>query len=66
MTFDWQNLVVLAIVAAAAMYIARVGWTSLVARKTTACGGCRNCASREKSGDVFSITSSPATDAKTR
>lgn len=57
MSWDWQNLIVLAIVAAAAGYLARLGWTSIVARRRSACGSCRNCGPEEKPRDVFSITS---------
>lgn len=55
MNLDWQNLIVLAIVAGAAAYIARLGWASFVARKASACGGCRNCAADKNPRDVFSI-----------
>jgi hypothetical protein len=61
MNLDWQNLIVLAIVAAAAVYIARLAWTSITARKASACGACRNCGTSEKTQDVFSITSQSST-----
>lgn len=59
MTFDWQNLIVLLIVAAAAVYVARLAWTSIVAKRANACGGCRNCATSEKTPEVFNLTSQP-------
>jgi hypothetical protein len=39
---DWQNLIVLAAVALAGVYLARVAWRS-VARRASACGHCAAC-----------------------
>jgi len=44
MIFAWQNLIVLAIVAIAACYLARVMWRS-IALKKSGCGGCGTCPS---------------------
>jgi hypothetical protein len=43
MNLDWQNFAVLLLVAAAAIYLARLGWQSVARRKATACGGCGSC-----------------------
>ncbi len=42
-SFDWQNLAVLAIVLAAAGYLARTAWRSVARRKASACGACGDC-----------------------
>jgi hypothetical protein len=42
--WDWQNLVAMLAVAAALAFVVRLGWQSIVARKTAACGGCNRCA----------------------
>ncbi len=60
MHLDWQNLLVLAIIAAAVVYITRLAWTSITARKASACGACRNCGPSEKPHDVFTIATQPA------
>ncbi len=62
MQLDYQNLLVLAIVAAAVVYVARLAWTSITARKASACGACRNCGSSEKAQDVFSIASQDSSE----
>ncbi len=62
MHLDSQNLLVLAIVAAAVVYVARLAWTSITARKASACGACRNCGTSEKAQDVFSIASQDNTE----
>jgi len=62
MTLDWQNLIVLAIVAGATAYVARMVWSSIFARKASACGGCRNCGTIQKPGEVFSIASHRTSD----
>ncbi len=43
MSFDIQTSVVLAVVVAAAVYVARTAWRSIVERKVAACGGCGTC-----------------------
>jgi hypothetical protein len=45
----WQNLIVLALVAAAGVYLARLVWQSLARRKAAACGGCSGCAQKTAS-----------------
>jgi hypothetical protein len=45
LSIDWQNLVVLALVAAAGSYLARQAWATIVRKKSGACGSCGNCAS---------------------
>jgi hypothetical protein len=45
MTFDWQQMATLAIVALAVAYVGRLGWRTFVQRKAAACGGgCKSCA----------------------
>ncbi len=61
MSSDWQNLIVSLIVAGAAGYVGRLAWRSLLARKTSACGGCRGCASPEEVRGVFNIAA-PTSD----
>ena len=41
--FDWQNLIVLLIVATAASYLAALAWPRASARKQTGCGSCGSC-----------------------
>lgn len=43
MNSDWQNMIVLVVVAAAIAYLARVAWLSVARRRAAACGGCGNC-----------------------
>jgi hypothetical protein len=62
MAINWQDLLTLGIVAAAAIYLARLMWVSILARKTSACGGCKSCSSHQKPADVFSIAPQRATD----
>jgi hypothetical protein len=62
MTLAWQNLIVLAIVAGATVYVARKVWSSIFARKASVCGSCRNCGTTQKPGEVFSIASQRTSD----
>jgi hypothetical protein len=44
MSFDWQNVVALAVVLASAAYVARHAWQSLATpRAVTGCGRCTAC-----------------------
>jgi hypothetical protein len=43
MTFEWQNLLVLALVVSAAGYLARRGWQTLARKNSSSCGGCGDC-----------------------
>ena len=46
MAFDWQNLVALSVVFAAATYIVRCAWRQFATRKpTSGCGACGSCPS---------------------
>jgi hypothetical protein len=45
MTFDWQSLTALGLVAAAAVYLARVSYSALTKPRKTGCSGCGTCAS---------------------
>jgi hypothetical protein len=46
MSFDWQNLIVLAAIGAAVTYLGRMMWQTF-ARKSSACGGCSSCPSAD-------------------
>jgi hypothetical protein len=59
MTFDWQQVVVLGIVALAVAYVSRLVWRTFTARKAAACGGCKSCAA-DGEPNVVSIGSLPA------
>ena len=51
MTFDWQNLVALTIVVAAAFYVARSAWRQLAARRPPrGCGVCSSCPAGTRDG----------------
>lgn len=41
--FNWQLIVVALIVAAAAVYVLRVTWRSLIAKSGGSCGSCNSC-----------------------
>jgi len=45
-----QNLIVLAVVGAAVVYLARVAWHSVARRRAATCGGCADCPSASASG----------------
>ena len=47
MTFNGENLLVLAIVAAAAGYLLRGAWITLTAKRRTGCGSCSTCPTQE-------------------
>jgi hypothetical protein len=49
MQFDWQLIIALGIVAAAVLYIARLGWKALRG-KSAGCGSCGSCSS-SKAGE---------------
>jgi hypothetical protein len=60
MTFDWQQIATLAIVALAVGYVGRLGWRTVVQRKAAACGGgCKSCVAGAEP-NVVVIGSSPA------
>jgi hypothetical protein len=59
MTFDWQQIATLAIVALAMSYVVRLTWRTFTARKAAACGGCKSCAAGGEP-NVVAIGSSPA------
>lgn len=40
---DWQNLIVLGLVAAAGIYLARQAWATIARKKSGACGSCGSC-----------------------
>jgi hypothetical protein len=46
MPFDWQNLIAIAFVAAAVVYLAIRGWRQ-IARKKAGCGTCSTCPANE-------------------
>lgn len=44
MNFDWQNMAAVAVVLAAATYLARRGWRQFAARRPiTGCSHCSSC-----------------------
>jgi len=45
MTFDWQNILALALVAAAVAYLARLALATMRVRKAAGCGTCSSCSS---------------------
>jgi hypothetical protein len=66
MTIDWQNLVVLAFLAAAGSYLARQVWATIARKKAGACGGCGSCpanatADSQQVVQLGSLTESAAT-----
>jgi hypothetical protein len=45
LTLGWQDLIALAVVFAAAAYLARLAWRGVVTKRDRACGsGCARCA----------------------
>ncbi len=50
MDFDWQTIVALLIVLAAAMAVAR-RWLRWLTAPSTACGGCRKCPAGSAASD---------------
>ena len=59
----FENLIVLAVVAAAVAYLARVAWQTVARRRAAACGGCENCPSASANNaprvvEIGSLTSS--------
>ena len=55
MTFDWQTITVLAIVAVAAVYLARAAWQTVARRKAAACGSCSSCPTGDEEQQVVAI-----------
>jgi hypothetical protein len=47
MTFDWQNAVVLLMVAGAIGFLARRSWLALRQRAKKGCGACGSCAANQ-------------------
>ncbi|MCI0359607.1 MAG: FeoB-associated Cys-rich membrane protein [Planctomycetaceae bacterium] len=63
MTLGWQDIAVAAICLAAALYVARAVWKSLVGRSSAGCGtGCGKCSSSQ-SKPVMQIESPSALSA---
>jgi hypothetical protein len=54
MSFDWQTTITVALVVAAAIYVARTAWRSVVQRQAAACGGCGTCPA-SKRGEPVSV-----------
>jgi hypothetical protein len=50
MTFDWQNAIVLLIVAGASGYLARRAWQA-IAQRRAGCGACSTCPAGEAPAD---------------
>jgi hypothetical protein len=45
MQFDWQNVLIAAVLLAAAGYVLVRGWRAVRGKKTAGCGGCGTCPS---------------------
>lgn len=43
MNTDWQQIVVVVAVAAAAMYLGRRAWVMIARKRGAGCGSCSNC-----------------------
>jgi hypothetical protein len=43
MALDWQNLIAIALVLAAVMYLAVRGWRQVARKKAAGCGACSTC-----------------------
>jgi hypothetical protein len=56
---DWQNLVVLAIVFAAGLYLARQAWLTITRKKAGACGSCASCPASAPAKDQQVIQVTP-------
>lgn len=56
---DWQSLVVLAIVVAAGLYLARQAWITFAQKKSGACGSCSSCPASEPAQDRQVIQLTP-------
>ena len=52
MSFEWQNLMVWAIVVSAAGYLARRGWQTFARKGSSSCGGCSDCPSAGEASPV--------------
>lgn len=61
MTFDAQSLIVLALVAGAAGYLARVVWKACF-RPVRGCGACGDCPSSKSSREPNVVTIGPTSD----
>jgi hypothetical protein len=62
MNWDWQNLAVLAVILAAAGYLSRLAWLTVVRRRAAACGSCPTCpAAAAKDPEVFGIAAGQST-----
>jgi hypothetical protein len=55
MIVEWQSVVVLSLVAAAAVYVARRAWRTIVERKAAGCGGCGTCGAAKQAQPVSII-----------
>ncbi len=59
MTWDWQSLIVFAAIMVAGVYLARVGWQTVLRRRAAACGGCGTCpAAGHAEPEVFGLATS--------
>jgi hypothetical protein len=60
MTFDWQTVAVLVVVATACAYLGRTVYATLARRKAGACGGCGTCTAQSSAAEpeVVALASS--------
>ncbi|HEV3138589.1 MAG TPA: hypothetical protein VGZ26_11810 [Pirellulales bacterium] len=61
MSFEWQNLTALLVVAAAGVYLTRVAWQNIARRKAAGCGSCGSCptGTEAKQPQLFAIGPAP-------
>jgi hypothetical protein len=52
MSFEWQNLMALALVVSAVGYLARRGWQTFARKGSSSCGGCGDCPSAAEASPV--------------
>jgi hypothetical protein len=58
---DWQNLIALAIVAIAGLYLARQAWITFARKKSGACGSCASCPASATASEpsIVQLTTGP-------
>ncbi len=55
MTFDWQNVIALALVGTAVVYLGRMAWRIAAKSNRSRCGGCSSCAAQTSEPDVVTL-----------
>ena len=62
MTFDWQNVIALALVGTAVCYLGRLTWSIAAKSSRTACGGCSSCAAKTSEPEVVTLGAMKSTE----